>query len=65
MTRMASDTCRVCGQYWTQHDPEDGQCDAYAVDGTGVCQCGRDLAFQQKWNAYLSKMALGQLRTPE
>jgi hypothetical protein len=64
--QQAADTCAVCGHYWTQHDPEDGRCDSHSIDGSvGVCQCGRDLAFQQKWNAYLSRMALGRLHSPE
>ena len=61
----ATPPCLVCGHEWERHDPEDGQYDAFAVDGSGICQCGRDLAFHQKWNAYLSRMALGRLRTPD
>lgn len=55
----------VCGHYWRQHDPEDGRCDAHSITEPGVCQCGRDLDFHRKWNAYLSKMQLGRLVTPE
>jgi hypothetical protein len=37
--------CPLCGHLWSQHDPQDGQCDGppHPVDPTKPCFCGRDL----------------------
>lgn len=51
--------CPLCGHLWRQHDPEDGMCDSHSVEGIGVCECGRDLAWMQGKIATLSRARLG------
>lgn len=57
-----SEFCPICGHEWRRHDPEDGMCDAPSNE-EGVfsaCRCGREIEFQQKMNARLSRKELGK-----
>ena len=55
--------CTVCRHKWSQHDPEDGRCDAHSDEPGrfGPCRCGRDLAPWQAHNSANSRHALSAL----